>query len=648
MEHNLANALVLVVFLGVAAQWIGWRLKLPAIVLFVVAGVLVGPVFGIIKPSEDIGDLLQPMISLSVAIILFEGGLQLRFSEFKQAASGIWRLVTVGVVVGWVLGSLATYYIGGFSPAVAILFGAIMVITGPTVVIPMLRQAKLNRRTGSFLKWEGIINDPTGALLAVLVFEFFVAEAAGVEGGTLASIGKAIGLAVVLGFGGAWVVARAYAKHWIPEYLKAPVTLGLVLVLFSIANGVQHESGLLVVTVMGVALANLAPTGLEELKRFKEDIAVLLVSTIFVMLSADLEASTLAQLNWRTILLVFAMLFLVRPLAIYLSTIGAGMSWQERLFVGWIAPRGIVAAAVAGIFAPKLVEVGFEDANLLVPLIFTVIFTTVVLHGFSITFLARKLGLNSAANGILIVGSSPWTTELARVFHEIEDTDVYLADSSWHRLRRARMAGIPVLQGEVLSESLQESLELAEIGTVLSTTSNDAYNALVCRNFSGLVGTNRVYQIAASEIEEEDKDQLASDVRGHTAFSRRTHFEELWQLHLQGWRFYKTRVTETFDYDALRADMHPEAIMVANVRETAVQLFSTDESVEVKTGDLVIYYAPKRESDKRKEEKRKEEKERRKLENGNAEKELAAAGAAAAANAAGLSQSDNENSSKLP
>jgi len=608
VQLELVNVFVLVICAGVAAQWIGWRLKLPSIVLFLVMGVIIGPVLGWLNPSEDLGELLQPLIALSVAIILFEGGLQLKFSELKHSAAGIQRLVSIGVLVAWFLGSLAAWGIGGLSLPVAMVFGAIMVVTGPTVIIPMLRQARLNKRTASFLKWEGIVNDPTGALLAVLVFEFFLLGGGeGAIGTVLIALLKALVLALFLGIGSAWFLSRAYERLWMPEYLKAPVALGTVLAMFALSNAVQHESGLMTVTIMGVALGNLADSGLDELRRFKEDVTVLLVSTIFVILSANLDFATVAQLDWRAALLIAAMLFLVRPLSIFISTIGSDMNWREKMLVGWIAPRGIVAAAVAGFFAPKMLEAGFEGAELLVPLIFMVIFSTVVFHGFSIGFLAKRLGLGGAPNGMLIVGSSPWTTEFARVLNDAIEADVFLADTSWHRLRKARMAGVPVLAGEVLSETAQESLEFAEIGTVLAATSNDAYNALVCRNFASLVGPANVYQIAQTEQVEEANTNIAADLRGKTAFSQPQKFDELWQLHLQGWRFYKTRLSDEYDYSDFCADLPSEALLIAQLHDERVRLFSKKDDSDPEAGDLLLYYAPKREKERKDKDKDKPE-----------------------------------------
>ncbi|MEM7504339.1 MAG: cation:proton antiporter, partial [Pseudomonadota bacterium] len=250
-EEHIAITIVSVSALGVAAQWIAWRLKMPAIIFLAAFGLVVGPALGLIDPSADFGEFLRPVVSLCVAIILFEGGLSLQLRELKEAAGGVRRLVYAGVPLAWGFSSACAHYVGGLDWPVSLVFGAIMVVTGPTVIMPMLRNAALNRRTASYLKWEGIVNDPIGALLAVLVFQFFIFRQSGSAWPeVVAGLALAIGSGIILGGLGGVAIGRAMRAGLVPEYLKSPIMLGLVLVVYTVSNLIQHEAGLLSVTIM--------------------------------------------------------------------------------------------------------------------------------------------------------------------------------------------------------------------------------------------------------------------------------------------------------------------------------------------------------------------------------------------------------------
>jgi len=601
MEHHLSLILIAIVALGVFSQWLAWAVRIPAIVMFLVSGVLAGPVFGVINPTEDIGAVLTPMVGLAVAVILFEGGLSLRLHEFKEAASGVKRLVTVGTAMGWALYTLAAFYIGQLSLPVSLIFGAILIVTGPTVIIPMLRQAGLNRRTASYLKWEGIINDPIGALLAVLVFQYFVFAGADAGAQVFVDLAWAILISLTLGGGVAWLLGQAFNHTWVPEYLKAPLTFACVLVIYGLASEIFAEAGLLAVTVMGMVMGNMSIAGMAELRRFKEYITILMVSVVFIVLTADLDPNVLLHLDWHAGALVLAVLFLVRPAAVLLSTAFTDMNWRDRALVAWIAPRGIVAAAVAGVFGPRMVEAGYAGAEQLLPLIFAIVFATVILHGFSLGRLSRWLRLSAQPNGVLIVGASPWSTELARALTNELNVQVLLVDSSWHRLRAARLAGVRVLYGEVLSEQVQQSLELNEIACLLAGTSNDAYNALVCSHFVTSLEHDRVFQLPMYAADEDNQSKVvARPLRGRPAFHDTAQYEELWRRHFQNWQFYKTRITESYNYEAFRRDCPPDAIMVATLHADSTLLFHAASSGNRPAqGDTVIYYAPKKRSDER-------------------------------------------------
>ncbi len=594
MHHDhLILIIVGIVALGVGAQWLAWRLRLPAIILLALAGVVAGPVTGLIDPAAEFGELLQPLISLCVAIILFEGGLSLSVRELKEAASGVRRLVYLGAPLGWLFASLCAHFIGGLDWPVSLVFGAIMVVTGPTVIMPLLRQSALQRRTASFLKWEGIVNDPIGALLAVLVFQYFVFSGAG-SGWTevFGGIGMAVLSGVLFGGVGGFLTARAFRAGFVPEYLKSPVMLGLVLVVYVLSNLLQAEAGLLAVTIMGIVIANMDLPGIGDMRRFKEYITIMLVSVVFVLLTAGLNVGSLTSIGWRGAALIAAIMLLARPAAIMLATIGAEMTLRERLFVSWIAPRGIVAAATAGVLGTGMVAQGY-DAEVLLPLVFAVIFATVFFHGISLNWLAGRLGLASGErDSVLVVGASPWAIELCNTLSALK-LNVILADSSWHNLRAARLAGLNVFYGEILSEFAEESLEISHVRTVLAATSNDAYNSLICTTIAPEVGQRHVYQLPLGG-DEDDPRTLARTNRGNVAFSKDVVFEKLWRLYVRGWKFYKTRITESYSYSDFLGDRPADCLEVLTISESGPEFVSPQIEREPNVGDTIVYFAPAR------------------------------------------------------
>lgn len=594
MGNNLTEFIVLVTTLGIAAQWLAWRFHLPSILLLSVAGLMVGPWLGWINPSEQLGAMLEPLVGLLVAIILFEGGMNLRFHELKEAGSGVMRLGTAGVAITCLLGSMAAHYVGGLSWPVAALFGAIIVVTGPTVIMPMLRQARLKQRPASLLKWEGIINDPTGALLAVLVFEYFSYLGSGAAlMQVLAGLAIAISVAAVLGVGGGYVLGKAFSRDDVPEFLKAPVTLACVLLCYGLANQAQHEAGLLATTLLGMTLGNMQLRSIDELRRLKEYVSILLVSGIFVILTANLDTHILTRLDWRSAVLIALVVFAVRPISVLLSTVGLGMDWRERLLLSWIAPRGVVAVTVAGVFAASMSEQGYRGADLLLPLIVTLVLVTVVLHGSTIGWLARRLGLAAASqNGILIVGASNWSTDLAIELKEMK-IPVLIADSSWYNLSQARLSGIHTHYGEILSEHAEIELDLSEMGLLFATTPNDAYNAFVCTRFAPDFGRNQVFQLPIHNTSEQENKSIKLAHRGIFAMSPVAINEELERRHYRKWQFKKTHFTKTFSFENHLKIESVDALPVLLLRHDGkVSFHSEDFLLQSAAGDVLLSYVP--------------------------------------------------------
>lgn len=591
--QELALSIALIGILGIGAQWIAWRTGWPAIALMLAAGVLAGPVLHLINPEHVFGELLEPMVSVAVALILFEGGLSLNFRELRKTDGAVTRLVLLGSPIGWVLGSLACYYVAGLVWPVAILFAGILVVTGPTVVLPLLRQSNVAARPRAILKWEAIVNDPVGALLGVVTYEYL--RRAG-EGGTLASvILSLLAAAVIAGLIG-WLAARAvgwaFPRGHVPEYLKAPVLLVAVIGVFVGSNMIQQETGLLAVTVMGVALANMRLDSLRDIQPFKENVTVLLISGVFVILSASLNLDVLRQFEWRFLAFLLALLFLVRPATVLLSLAFSPVPWNERLLVAWIAPRGIVAVAISGLFALRLDRLGYSDGSILVTLSFAVVVATILFHGFSIKPVARWLKVTGASEqGLLIVGATPFTLGLAAQLRELA-VPVTIADTSWQRLAPARHQGIPTYHGEILSEATEEKLDLTQFQILAAATDNEAYNALVCNEFAPEIGRDNVHQLGNAS-DDHDPRSLPESLRGRALFASGHGVEDIMQREEQGWTFRKTRISEQFDYDAARAALPPEGDMLLLLRKTGALRFFTHASRPTPLpGDTILSYVP--------------------------------------------------------
>jgi NhaP-type Na+/H+ or K+/H+ antiporter len=592
LTHHLTEILALMAVLGLFAQWLGWRLQIPALVLLIITGLMIGPVLGIIRPSEALGDAYLPLLKLAVAAILFEGGLSLRVNELKKAAAGVNRLISISVVLSLSLTAYAAHTIAGLSWPVALVLGAITIVTGPTVILPLLRQARLKRRPASYLKWEGIANDPMGAVLVVVIFDYFAGGGSHDIGDTALRLMAGVGAAVAIGGGGAWLLGRAFLAGQVAEYLKGPVALAAALGAYAASNLVLEEAGLIAATVFGVVLGNMNLPSIGEIRRFKEYIALLLVTAVFLLLTADLDPAIMLAMDWRSAALLAAVILLVRPAAVWISTIGAGMSWQERTLVGWIAPRGVVAAAVAGVFGPALAEQGYAGAEELLPLVFTLILATVVLHGFSLGWLARKLDLSARrTGGLIIAGGTAWSSGLAKALHE-RDVPVIVADNAWHRLRGARLAGVPVYFGELLSEQAEHDLELGAYGNLFAVTNNDAYNALVCAHFAPELGRQKVYQLATDEVAEPRRPSPAA--RGRIALSDDVQYEDLQRHWYQGWGFHSTRISENYGIDDLKAQLPEDAVPILIIgAKKDVRLIEAGKPLKAELDERVLWFGCK-------------------------------------------------------
>ncbi|OUD10748.1 sodium:proton exchanger [Marivivens niveibacter] len=572
-------AFALVGALGVGSQWLAWRLRMPAIVLMLLAGIIVGPVLGVFDPQRDIGNLLSPMIAIAVAIILFEGGLTLNFHSLSDAAAGVRRLVFIGAPLGWLASTLALHYGAGIGWETAAVFGGIMIVTGPTVIAPLLRQARLAKRPANLLQWEAILNDPIGALAAVLAFEVVMVRNTATDAGTATmDFVVGIGLATVLGVVAGYGIARAFKRAYVPEYMKVPVLFTVLLLTFALADTVLHESGLLAVTIMGIWIANANLPSYTELRRFKEHATVLLVSGVFILLAANLEFEALARLDWHAALFVALVILVARPATVLISLIGVDIPFKEKLLVAITGPRGVVLVAVAGLFGERLAAIGVEDGALVGPLAFVLVAATVVLHGFTLAPVARWLGLTGAGvPGVIIVGGSTWSTALAEALKKAS-VPVVVTDPNHAKLRTARSAGVPTFTGDILSEAAEDRLEFVSYGTVVAATDNDAYNTLVATDLAPEFGRDRVYQLVR-EKSDSARHSLPATLGGKHFGDEKT-LHELRDLMRKGWLFRVTRLTEEFTFDDWR-QKRPNAVIYAFVNAAGdIRFVRKDDQVK--------------------------------------------------------------------
>lgn len=592
MAEQILIGITSVIVFGVGAQWLGWKLKLPAILLLLISGIVAGPVLGLVNPDQLMGDLLTPFISVSVGLILFEGGLSLRFSELKNVGGVIGNLVSFGALLTWILTAAGGYYIFQFGWELSVLLGAILVVTGPTVIIPLLRQVRPAGQVGSILKWEGIVIDPIGAMLAVLVFEVILSSGLS-EATSLAamSIIKTIFFGSLIGLAGAGLLYLLLKKHLLPDFLQNPITLMIVVAVFTVSNMFQHESGLWATTLMGVALANQKSAKIHHIIEFKENLRLLLLSALFVLLAARVSlGDLLSNLNLNMLAFLGFLILIVRPLAVYVSTAFSSLNWKEKLFLSWMAPRGVVAASISSIFAISLMQNGFEEAGQLIPIVFITIISTVAIYGLTAPFVARKLGVaKPVPKGFLIIGAHDWAIDIAEAIDNAGGK-VMVADSNWKNVNKARKKNIDTYYGNVLSEYALEYINLDGIGRLLSMTPNDEVNALAAIRFGEIFGRSQVFQLPPnSQVGTDESKDVSASLTGRTLFKKDLNFDNFSALESQGRVIETVTLTEEMNFETYRKTYEDKAIPLFLVsRDSMIQPFVVDNPPTPQIGDKVI------------------------------------------------------------
>ncbi|EGR4672862.1 sodium:proton antiporter [Vibrio parahaemolyticus] len=544
---NEALVLSAVGVIGLGCQWLAWRLRLPAILFLLLAGLIVGPFMQWLKPDEILGNLLFPLVSLAVAVILFEGSLTLNFKEIRGVSGSVWSIVSIGAIISWAATSVATHYFLGFTWELAMLFGSLTVVTGPTVIVPLLRTVRPNSTLANILRWEGILIDPLGALFVVMVYEFIVSHSAV---NSMEVFGIIIAVGVILGVASGAAVATVLRRAWLPEYLQPFAVLMVVLGVFSVSNHIESEAGLLTVTVMGMWLANAKDINIQQILHFKEHLTILLITGLFIFLAARISLDDFAALGSGALLLFVFMQLVSRPLSIFLSTMRSNLNLKDKLFLSWVAPRGIVAASISSLFAIKLTEYGVDGASLLVPMTFMVIIGTVVLQSATARPMAIALGVaEPAPRGFLLIGANRVAREIGQALARY-DRRVLMTDSNWEYISQVRMMGLDYYYGNPISSHADDNLNMIGIGQVVALTPDQHFNIMACMQFVDEFGEDKVHclQKVKTNGNGSEKHSVAQEYHGKLLMGGNVSYTQLASLLSRGAEIKHTKLSENFTY----------------------------------------------------------------------------------------------------
>jgi len=594
-----------IIILGIIAQWVAWRLKLPAILPLILIGLMVGPIATLY--TEDGGKLIEPIwngtkglfpgeglyyfVSLAISIILFEGGLTLKRSEIQNVGPVITKLITVGSLVTFFGAGVAAHYIFKLSWQLSFLFSALIIVTGPTVITPILRNIPLKKDVSAVLKWEGILIDPIGALVAVLVFEFIsVGEGSAFTQTALIEFGKILLFGTTFGFTFAHALAFAIKKNLIPHYLMNVVSLSVVLLVFVESDLFAHESGLLAVVVMGMVLGNMNLPNLKELLYFKESLSVLLISILFILLAANINLSDLELLQtWNTAWLFLVVVFLIRPIGVLLSTQGSGLKLNEKMFIGWVGPRGIVAAGIASLFGSKLLAKGEPGAEYITPLVFMIVLGTVLFNATTARIFAKLIGVFlTKSEGILIIGASK-VSRLIGNYLKKNNRHVVLIDNNETNIAKSKKLGLEALSANIYSDTLTDNIELNDVGYLMALTGNADINRFAIDKFKDQFGENGSFRLVDSDEMNDPKNNPKDGLFSHTDdFIKLTEtarrFPSINEIDLKGQEHYNTLI----DITQSDENIIPIFIKTLDGSLEIIPSFSSEVG-EIKEGSKLVY-----------------------------------------------------------
>jgi len=523
-----------IIILGIIAQWIAWKFKIPAILPLILIGLFIGPISTLI--SQDGNKWIEPVwngefglfpgerlfnfVSLAISLILFEGGLTLKKEEIKNVGPVIYKLITLGSFTTLIVAAVAAHYVIGLNWPLSFLFSSLIIVTGPTVITPILRNLPIKKDISTILKWEGILIDPIGALVAVLVFEFI---SVGGEHGSrytqeaLIEFGKIIIIGFSIGFTSAYAFSMALKQKLIPHYLLNVVALALVLGVFVLSDLFANESGLLAVVIMGMVLGNMKLDALKDVLYFKETISILLISILFILLSANIDMADLALIyNWKSLILFIIIVLIVRPLGVFLSSNNSDLQKKEKIFISWVGPRGIVAAGIASLFGLKLTMQGVENANYITPLVFMIVMGTVLLNATTARLVARITKvLLIKSEGILIIGASE-PARLIATYLMNNNRRVVLIDSNPTHISNAKKANLEAIECDIYSDQLVENIELNDIGFLMALTGSNSINEYAISKLKSHFGEEGAFRLISSEEMHDPKNNPDHGLFSHT------------------------------------------------------------------------------------------------------------------------------------
>lgn len=586
---NPALTFAIALAAGIAAQSVARHLRIPGIVLLLAVGILLGPdVANIVRP-ETLGHGLDEIVGLAVAVVLFEGGLNLRWQRLRAEAWTIRRLVTIGGAITAVGGAAATMLIMGWEWRPAVLFGSIVTVTGPTVITPLLRRIRVKRNLRTILEAEAVLIDPIGAVLAVVLLEFVLSTT------TASAATSLLGLPIRLAAGTVIGVASGLLLGWVlrseravPEGYENIFTLAMVLALFEASNAMFPESGIMAAAVAGLVVGNMRTRVQTELREFKEQLTVLLVGLLFVLLAADVRVEQVVGLGWSGALTVLALMLLVRPVDVAVSTAGSDLTSNDKLFLSWIAPRGIVAAAIASLFASRLAAEGVPGGDELLALVFLVIAATVVLQGGTAGLVASALGVRRPQQGWAILGANALGRALAWSLERGDET-VVVIDRNAAEAQAAQKDGHQVVYGDASQERTLLQADVESRRGIVGVTPSDGMNLLLARRAVDMTSVPISY-VAIDRRTETVTSAQVRDAGSRVLFGREVDVEEWIHRLLHGsacverWRL-KAEPEETTS-----TALEPPGLPLALERGGRTQ--PVDERSAVKSGDVLCLALP--------------------------------------------------------
>ncbi len=600
-----------VIILGILAQWFAWRIKVPAILPLLLTGLLVGPLSTLwtddgMKLLDPVwngqnglfaGDHLFHFVELSIGLILFEGGMSLKRDEIKGVGPSIINIITLGSFITFVGGGLLVHFIIGLHWDISFLISGLIIVTGPTVIGPILRNLPLKRSVSTLLKWEGILIDPIGALVAVLVYEFIHLSHSAEFGGNGLFTGLALKQFLMialegtsLGFFSAHGLKYLLKRNLVPHYLLTVFTLGFVLAVFVGSHYLVPDSGLLTVVVLGMVIGNIDIPHKKEIAYFGESISILLIAILFILLSANMNMSELYLiLDWKVGVLFAAIIFILRPLGVFLSTRKSALSTKDKMFISWVGPRGIVAAGIASLFGSKLVVEGVAGAEYITPIVFMIVLGTVILNATTAGIVAKVLDvLLSKSNGILIIGAHRASRLIAKYLKE-NDAHVVLVDSNAANIEKCQEMGLESYETNIYSDDIKDNSDLNDVGYLFALTGSSEVNEYATNNLKKEFGENGAYSlISINEL------QYPEVISGKRLFSSHDDFISLLEVARDYPTINEVPVSTKDDFEKLllrindQEKMIPLFIKDGNTNEFKVILTDNNDLI-LNEGDNLVY-----------------------------------------------------------